>query len=628
MVDQIEVQDTLKNSPPTLDLGDQTPENGIYQPLVDRCMELFKSFKGSSYRKKKLEEIQQSHEKYEQDAPAVSFPWQDAYNIYLPLVTITVDNLEPRLVAGLVGRDPIISFGENTTKAISLIQDWYNTELEDVVKIKGVAKSCIHTILLEGTWYSIPIYDYAEKMVTDFEFNPETGAIILDPETGEAAKTSSMETIFEGGKVTNIPFSDVYCADDLGTQEDWENADKIIKTRPTYGELMLKKDNPGYMNIGSWLIPSKESTRKTEDDKTPGQAVAGVDITGKEVIQCIECHISFPLANLKEVPDPEDEQVDFREERLVVTIAIQSKKIISIIPQREVNMNNECMIKRVRLYPEEGRSFGTSMYGKMRAIQDGSSKMFSLLMNIAVICMMPWYFYEQGAGVSGKQSIYPGAGIEVKDVSKIKFAEFKINPKQYIDFINLWMQLWERIGGISDPQIGKPTEHKKTATEILSVIEEGNIKHSYQSETFKEEFLSLIRLLYDLYYQYMPYDKTLMLPGAEEGEREVPFPRAMMRRPNNMRLTGSTEKANKLIERKENEDMFNMLRGDQIVNPIKLVENILESYGRKNTQDYINPEIGQLIAALEENPELMQALIQTTQQFFEQAEGGAEGGAQ
>ena len=119
-----------------------------------------------------------------------------------------------------------------------------------------------------------------------------------------------------------------------------------------------------------------------------------------------------------------------------------------------------------------------------------------------------------------------------------------------------------------------------------------------------------------------------MLPGAKEGEREVPFPRAMMRRPNNMRLTGSTEKANKLIERKENEDMFNMLRGDPLVNPIKLVENILESYGRKNTQDYINPEIGQLMQALEENPELMQALTQAAQQFFQaQEEGGTEGGA-
>jgi len=416
MPDHFEVQDNLKDQKLNLDLGEQTPENKHFQPLVTHCLELFDTFSKSAYRAKKLEEIRNSREKYEQDAPAVSFPWANAYNIYLPLVTITVDNLEPRLVAGLIGRDPIVSFGEQTTPAVTAIQDWFNTELTDVIKIKGIAKTCVHTILLEGTYFAEPAYDYDEKEISDFQFD-EAGQILVDPETGEPVITPSMETVFEGGKVYTIPFSDVYCADDLGTPDEWEKGDKIIKTRPTYGELMLKKDSPGYMNIGNWLIPSKESRRKKESDKTPSQEVAGIDITGKEVIECLKCHVSYPLSSLREDPLPDDEQTDFREERLIVTIALQSEIIISIIRQRDVNMNNECMIKRVRLYPEEAHSFGTSMYGKMKAIQDGSSKMFSLLMNIAVICMMPWYFFEEGAGVSGQQSIIPGGGVSVKDIT-------------------------------------------------------------------------------------------------------------------------------------------------------------------------------------------------------------------
>jgi len=626
MPDNIEVQDNLKNQPIQLDLGEQEPENAHFQPLVTHCLELYKVFSNSAYRAKKLTEIQQSHQKYEQDAPTVQFPWANAYNIYLPLVTISVDNLEPRLVAGLIGRDPIISFGEDTPPIISSIQNWYNKELSEVVKINTIAKTCVHTILLEGTYFAEPAYDYAEKEISDFQFDEETGELIIDPETGEPVKTSELKTVFEGGKVYTIPFSDMFYPDDLGTQEEWENGDKIVRTRPTYGELMLKKDTPGYMNIGSWLFPSKESRRLKDSSKTPAQSVAGVDITGKEVIECIKCYVSYPLSSLKEDPEPDDEQTDFREERLIVTIALHSEKIISILPQRDVNMNNECMIKRVRLYPEEGRSAGTSMYGKMKAIQDGSSQMFSLLMNIAIICMMPWYFYEQGAGVSGQQLIKPGGGIEVKDVTKIKFPEFKVNPRQYIEFINLWFSLWEKVGGMSDPQIGRPTSTKKTATEILSVIEEGNIKHSYQATTFKEEFLSIIRLMYDLYYQYMPYDKTLKLPTGET----VPFPRIVMRRPQNMRLTGSTEKANKLIERKENEDVFNMLRNDPLVDPIKVVTDLLESYGRKDTQNYIKPEIGQLMQVIGEDPNVLQKIIEAVQEYMTQAQGGqgGEGGGQ
>lgn len=367
------------------------------------------------------------------------------------------------------------------------------------------------------------------------------------------------------------------------------------------------------MNIGPWLLSSK-SQRKIKD-KTPDQLVAGVDVTGKETIECLECHISFPISNLKEDIPEESEQTDFTEERIIATIALTSKTIIKFALQKDLNMNNESLIKRGRMFPEEGRSFGTSMYGKMKAIQDGASDMFSLLMNVVMICMMPWYFYEEGSGVQGKQEIYPGAGVKISDINKIKFAEYKINPRDYIEFINIWFQLWERIGAISDPQLGKPTDQKKTATEIMAVIEEGNVKHNYQASSFKEEFLQILRTLYDLYYQYMPYDKTIEHKGED-----VPFPRALMKRPENFRLTGSTEKANKLIERKEDEDLFTLLRGDPLVEPTKLIKNILTSYNRDDADDYIKPEVAQLMHLIDEDPNVLQVMMGSVQEYMKKME--------
>ncbi|MEA2066541.1 MAG: hypothetical protein U9O65_05525 [Thermotogota bacterium] len=591
----------------------ETPENGKYQALVEKCLELYKDFGKSEYRAKKITEIKDGIKRYEQDAPKVTFPWDDAYNVYLPLVTITVDNLEPRLVAGLIGKEPIVSFGDNLKDSDELIQKWYNEELKTTVKVDDVAKTCVHTILKEGTWFPYPEYDYNEREMSDFEYT-EDGQLVMDGDTPK--KRISIETIFEGGVVNTIPFSDVYCADDLGTIKEWEEADKIIKVRPTYSELMQSKKS--YMNIGPWLLSAK-SQRKLQD-KSPDQIIAGVDVTGKEIIECIECHLSYPTSGFKEDFD-EEKQTNFTEQRVIATIALKTKTIIKFAIQSDINMNNESLIKRVRLYPEEGRSFGTNIYGKMKAIQDGSSEMFSLLMNIAVICMMPWYFYEDGSGVQGKQEIYPGAGVKVQDTGKILFPKYNINPTQYTGLLDVWFSLWEKLGGISDPQIGKPTEKQKTATEIMTVVEEGNIKHNYQSKGFKEEFLSVLRIVYDLYYQYMPYDKMIEIEG-ENGKEEAPFPRALMRRPNNFKLTGSTERANKLIERKEDEDLFAQLRGDPLVDPIKLIINLLESYGREDSKDYINPQMGQLAQMIEENPEIMQILTQ-----FIQEQMGGEGGA-
>ena len=597
----------------------EAPSNDKYQTFVDTCLELYKTFDKSEYRAKKLTEIEKGIKRYEQDAPKTTYPWDKAYNIYLPLLAITIDNLEPRLVAGLTGRDPIISFGTNLKDHEQILEDWYNDELKTVVKVEDVARTFVHTILKEGTWYGVPIYDIDEKEMFDFTYK-EDGKIVID-DNGSPQLRSAKETVFEGGDIKVLPFNDVRCADDLGTLEEWEEADKIVTIHPTYAELMQNKDK--YMNIGPWLLSAKDQ-RKIKD-KSPDQIVAGVDVSGKETIECLWCHVTFPTANLKEDPEDESQQKNFAEERIVATIAKASKTIIKFEYQRDLNMNNESLIKRGRLYPEEGRSFGTSMYGKMKSIQDGASDMFSLLMNIAVICMLPWYFFEEGSGVEGKQDIYPGAGVKVKDISKIKFPEFRINPRDYIDFIELWFQLWERIGGIADPQVGKLSTGDKTATEVLTVVEEGNIKHNYQASTFKEEFLDVFRTMYDLYYQYMPYDKTIEVDdpeSQEEGKKiEMPFPRALMRRPEHLRLTGSTDKANKLIERKQNEDLYNTLRSDPIANPIKLVQDLIKSYGREDSEDYINPDIGQLVQMLDENPELMQTIMQSIQQFLEQSEG-------
>jgi len=604
----------------------ETPENGKFQHLVDHCFDIFELFEKSEYRAEKIKESAEAHTVYEQKAPEATFPWKGASNLVLPLTTITIDNVEPRLVAGLTGKKPILSLSDQG-EGPKVIEKWFNDELDETVKIENVARSVVHTILLEGTYYSIPEYKIEEKVRRDFVFGQD-GQIIIDPDEesegyGKPITKDITNAGFEGGRIELVPYEDVYCADDLGTIEEWEDADKIRIVRPTYGELMRKQDDMGYFNIGPWLIPDKKKRKMMEADKTAAQKIADVDISGKGVIECLECHISFFTENIMSDTEPdEDKQLDFTEERFIVTIAKDSKIIIRLVLQRDLNMNNESLIKRVRLFPEEGRSAGTGMYGKLKAIQNGASDMFNQIINIATICMIPWYFYEEGAGVKGKQEIIPGGGIKVDRTDGILFPKFNINPSQYIEFINVFISLWERVGSVGDPQIGRATKGDTTATEILSVIQEGNIKHDYQSTTFKEEFLVLLRTVYDLYYQYMPYDKTIEVKG-----QEVPFPRQLMRRPFNFKLTGSTDSSNKLIRRKESEDLYGMLGQNPLSNPVKVLTDLLESYEKENPDDYIDPQLNQLIQIYTENPEIVEIIGQYMQQKMETVEELNEGNA-
>ena len=75
--------------------------NKGFRHLVDHCLEQYQLSKDSKYRSKKLQEIADAVKTYAQHNQPTSEPWEGASNITMPLTTISCDNLEPRMVAGL-----------------------------------------------------------------------------------------------------------------------------------------------------------------------------------------------------------------------------------------------------------------------------------------------------------------------------------------------------------------------------------------------------------------------------------------------------------------------------------------------------------------------------------------------
>jgi len=578
----------------------ETPEN--QRKMVRHCIKLYASFKDSDYRAKVIEEIEASHKAYDQESEATDFPFENAANDILPLTTITVDNLEPRLVAGLIGKEPIVRFEmdgmEKKDTPTEILEDWFNKELKNKVKIKPATINMVHQLLLEGTVYAVPAYTVVDKKRREFVVDPKTGLPTLDQDKRRVA-VEVEETIFEGGQIELIPFTDVFVADNIGTVEEWEDADKIRIVRPTYAQLQNSRDKIGYQNIGPFLLAEKTDS----PDPTPGQAVAGAEITGKEVIECIECHISYPI--YQDQQTDEDQQTDFTEEKIVVTIALRSETVVRMVKQSDLIMDNSALLKRVRMFPEAGKSYGKPMYCKIKSVQTGGSDLFNMLINIAYLCMMPWFFYDKKSGLRGEITLRPGAGVPVDDVNGVKIPEFRINPAQYLEFVNIFMSLWEKLGNISDTQIGRVKDSKATATEIMTVVQEGNVKHNYQSEQMVTEFLSILQTLYDLYYERMDPTKPV-----KYGNRMVPFPFAAMRRNYRFTLTGSTESANKYIDRREKEDLMRILGGDPYVIPTKPREELLKAYGQRETEEWINPKVKMAVDMIMQNPEIIQVIGQ------------------
>lgn len=618
---------------PEVDIGPKTaPETPeLFEKLLKHCSDLYQKFDTSAYRKDKIKEIEESRRVYDQITTIASFPWDNASNYIMPLTTITVDNLEPRIVAGLSGReDPVIMTMKGMEKkddVTLLIENFFNKELRNTVKLPGFTRQLTHNLLLEGTVYPFGQYEYLEDTIKDFVYDAQDQVVIaMNQETGRPEPQIEDATISVGDGVIPymVPFNQILCADNIGTEQEWEDADVGRLIYPTYAELWAKRNQIGYMNIGPWLLQEKQESgaagQQPEGQTTIGQGIEEATTTGTEVIECVEWYLKYPIYHTIRLDD--QEQTNWTEEKIVVTVARKSNKIIRFMLQRDLVMSNRKMVKRIRLFPESDRSYGKSIYAKLRAVQDGGSEMFNQIINIAYICMIPFFFYGQRSGIPSNPKLVPGKGIPCESVKEILFADFKINPQQYMPFLDLWMSLWERLGSIGDLQVGRPSDlagKNKTATEVMAVIEEGNVKHNYQASTIRDEYLGFVQLIYDLYYQYMPIQKTFRFNG-----RDQVIPRKAMKRGYIFDLSGTTEMANKLIERKEKEQVLSFFANDPIIDPVKIREDLLRSYGYTDAKEYIKPEISQVLAALAQNPEIIQVIgkyLQTKEQVKTEVEG-------
>lgn len=589
--------------------ADPKEQNGDWQHLVDYCLDLYDAIGKSKYRKKKIEEIIESHKAYNQRAEKKTFPWKDCSNIVMPLTCITVDNLEPRLAAGKINRKPIVRFDmSGITKkdeATEIIEDWFNAELEDRMDIDDTLRTMIHKQLLDGTVYPELEYTRDETMCRDFRFD-ESGNIAMDQNGPIVEDKINVE--YEGVETSFIPFTDVYVSDDV---EDWEKADVLVKKRPTYAELMRNKDKAGYMNVGPWLIKDQISPTPNQPDTDPMMAIDDARRASKETIECLECYVSYVYRTEDE---KEEDAVDFTEEKLIATIALKSRVLIRLRLLRDVNFKNEKLIKRTRFFREYGKPYGTTLYGKLKSLQKGSSDLFNLLINVATVIMIPWFFYSNKAGLPENFVISPGKGIECDEPDKINFPRFNIDLLACLKGLEIMTSFWERLASIGDLQIGRADTNAKTATETMAVIQEGNIKHNYQSKVSEKEFLSVFRTIYDLYYQNLPANFQFTYHG-----QPTILPRSFMSRAFKFALTGSTELANKMIERQQNESLYGLTSQNPLIDPVKPLMEILKSYNVQDAEEWIKPEVAQVLQAMIENPELPDVVKQHLQQKVEMA---------
>ena len=276
------------------DLDDHLNKLSIY------IRSLYDAFNSSALRAEMLKTVEDSRTAYYQTTTETDWPWPGASNMISPLTTMGVDEVEPRLVAAVIGREPYIKvkhhIGASTKEEAEQITKFDNFILEHKVKVKSIVPEFVHEKLIDGTIYPLLSWKVGKKKVK---------RVVADPNSPNGWSRQVTEVTSSGPCVEMVPMEYVWHADDLN-DEDWEDADVIrYLGNLTIGEIERRAkpaEKGGYGEEG-WMLPdnldayaaSYKSEQTTQQKMESVQDFEYVYQRNQRSIEFFEAYIKYPL---------------------------------------------------------------------------------------------------------------------------------------------------------------------------------------------------------------------------------------------------------------------------------------------------------------------------------------------
>ncbi len=581
-------QVSLERPPEELDEARRKVEEKLQR--IGRYVEhLFNAFDGSSTRKKVLDAVKASRKAYYQESSPTDFPWPGASNMTSPLTTMGVDEIEPRLVASVIGREPYIKaihhLGASTKEEAEKVTKYDNFILRHKVKVKKFVPEAIHEYLIDGTIYPLISWSIKEDKTKIPKLNPD------------GSKSFSIEPIIhEGPSVELIPVEFVWLPDDVN-DEDWEDVPVIWYV----GNLTLGEIKRRSQFEDGWVVQDVERLGVLTADTT-------LKTTQQEADAVRDNYYAYepdqrPIECLQAC-------VKWEGENLIVLVEKSSFKVLRVREQLEISDNNTKPIRRIRFLKRRGVSWGWPLYTLIAGIQLGVDAMWNRCVNSADIVMTPWGFVKRGmSGVKNNRlMVAPGEIFEVDNPEAFVFPNLSaFNPQTFVPLILQYVSFFERTLNVTDFVQGRESQisGKKgtTATGTLAILQEGKVKFEYRGMNTQEQFLDLFILLHDLCQSNMSTQEQIAIVGE-------PLAYNATSKDFIFELVGSDLTSNRFVDRQETESMVMTMQPFlPMLDPMVLVTDLLRSYG-KEPSDYINPELSKLVQQFMQQTQNTQALEQ------------------
>lgn len=589
--------------------------------LVTYFTDLMSEYEASTYRKNKIDESDESRKQYDGYRATKTFPWLGCANYSMMIPAIVVDNLEPRIVASVAGKDrdivEVIANSEKGTAFTREVEQFAEWALAHNIKWQSYVPAWVHDVLLDGTGYIFPRYE--EKTLKRGQ--RFVGNVPIDAISRERLDRETLPLYQQAGLPIGQMFVDEIQQKDVKVFRvvnefasikevfgpdlcpDWDDSPTIRQQFVKYEDLEEQSvENGGvYINITEDLKAERKVTRDlpTGSDRDNAEAER---LEERQDIEILTLYGKWDLGDGRDW--------------CIVTMARDSETIIRKQYVRDVYYGLEKKpCKRLIIFPDYGKQFGTSIVQKIRHFTGAINDCLNQMIDSGTVQINPWFFYGSDAGIQDELDISPGgANPVVGNANSIVFPNLGVKANVYIEFINLITAYLERLVALSSYQSGAEDQvmgqGAGTAAGMRMILQEAQIKHTYQAKPIKEQLGEIIKLDMLLYAWYMPVEIDAVLPGGQV-LRTVNVDALQQDYDFTLRISDSAY--NQMMARYEAQELLVLAAQLPFANQVALFQDLLTAYDKKNPSAYIDQNFMMLLQVATQNPEIVQVVQQYIQ---------------
>lgn len=597
------------------------------ETLRDYVENLYWEFHDSTYRDKKFQDIEDGRKRYDEDLDPKDFPWEGCSNKTMGLTQIAVDGLAPRIFRQVIGEKDfvqVLPVGREDMEKAEAVKSFMEWAAIQNMKLPEEIKPALHDLTMDGTKFCIPVYEEEAVVNRQREVRPvyvtaDGAELPIPPEAlqnpslllmlGQAGVRQEFRDQVSEKPDTRfrvslewLELSDTFWPD---TGRGWDDQPFLRYIYPTYEELLLLQEQGIYFDISDDLVQGRRRSENEEFDANAEEK----DI--QTTIYTDECRLL-------------EGYVQWEGEWMLCTIAIDADaRIVRQERLSDLYWHGRKPIQRLDIFRVPNEQLGTGIPRKIQHYHMGIDDFFNQMVDAGTIENLPWGFYTEGPGMTHRGfSFKIGEMMPLPKGSSVYFPHTNSKSLNYMSYIELVLGFFERKIALLDHTLSANMGRGGAGTETYSgmalIVQEGNIQHQYRGETLRDQMARILADCRELYAQYMPMEVFLRV---FEGNRQAFRRMTALEIQGNfdLALSVSDSSANKMLNRKEKMELYQVLAQNPVNNLAQLTEELLKAYDVKNLDDWIDPKFQAVLQALSQAPELEKMIGQYMEQKQQQA---------